>query len=93
MYYASICMVPMLQTCHQFLSTKVWYCYGGCWNIYVWVITNLLVIIGYVFNFCWSNLYFIHAAILHFPAIHKKKPQRSGYRRAKINRKMTLFGW
>ncbi|KAK7304771.1 hypothetical protein VNO77_42658 [Canavalia gladiata] len=26
--------------------------------------------------------------ILHFPAIHKKKPPRSGYRRTKINRKM-----
>ena len=30
---------------------------------------------------------FIHAAILQFPAVHKKKPPRSGYRRTKINRK------
>ncbi|MED6128367.1 hypothetical protein PIB30_097010 [Stylosanthes scabra] len=28
--------------------------------------------------------------ILQFPAIHKKKPQRSGYRRAKINPSLSL---
>lgn len=33
----------------------------------------------------------IHAAILQFPAIHKKKPQRSGYRRAKVNRKIAIL--
>lgn len=36
-------------------------------------------------------MYLIHAAILQFPAIHKKKPQRSGYRRAKVNRKIAVF--
>jgi hypothetical protein len=30
----------------------------------------------------------IDAAILQFPAIHKKKPPRLGYRRTKINRKI-----
>lgn len=37
------------------------------------------------------SLYLIHAAILQFPAIHKKKPPRSGYRRAKTNRKIAIF--
>lgn len=38
----------------------------------------------YSIEICYA---FIHAAILQFPAIHKKKPPRSGYRRTKINRK------
>jgi len=37
------------------------------------------------------SIYLIIAAILQCPAVHKKKPQIPGYRRAKVNRKIAIF--
>jgi hypothetical protein len=66
----------------------IWTKNAVLWCIHIKFLSNEMTIYLNVLKY---SMYFIHAAILQFPAIHKKKPQRSGYQRAKINRKMTLF--
>lgn len=102
-FYVCMALTSMLlnvvQSYYQLFNTEVGYYNGGCcwliWSSGYWICfpfyTSCCVSI-YLDRTRWNILmYLIYAAILQFPAKHKKKPQRSGYRRAKINSKIAIF--
>jgi len=83
-------LYPYFFYCKHVFFLIIWYCYSSFCDL---DLDDQNVV---YFKHTWTiyaeifYIYLILAAILQCPAVHKKKPQVPGFRRAKVNRKIAI---